>query len=66
MKKRILTFLLVVLLGVFTLFAQDVVLSSGTPEEVEMSGAILKEGVRFFEEAVERDDLRGAVLLVCS
>lgn len=64
MKKRTLTFLLIVLLGVFTLFAQDVVLSSGTPEEAGMSSAILKEGIRFFEKAVERDDLRGAVLLV--
>jgi CubicO group peptidase (beta-lactamase class C family) len=64
MKKRILTFSLTILLGVFTLFAQDVVLSSGTPEEVGMSSAILKEGIRFFEEAVGRDDLRGVVLLV--
>jgi len=64
MKKRILTLLLVLFLGISTLFAQDVVLSSGTPEEAGMSGAILKEGVRFFKEAVERDDLRGVVLLV--
>ncbi len=64
MKKRILTLLLVLFLGLSTLFAQDVVLSSGTPEEAGMSDAILKEGVRFFREAVERDDLRGLVLLV--
>jgi CubicO group peptidase (beta-lactamase class C family) len=64
MKKRILTLLLVLFLGVTSLFAQDVVLSSGTPEEAGMSAAMLKESVRFFKEAVERDDLRGVVLLV--
>jgi CubicO group peptidase (beta-lactamase class C family) len=64
MKKRIFILLLVLFLGLSSLFAQDVVLSSGAPEDAGMSGAILKEGVRFFREAVERDDLRGVVLLV--
>jgi CubicO group peptidase (beta-lactamase class C family) len=64
MKKRILTLLLVLFLGISTLFAQDIVLSTGKPEEVRMSAAILKEGVRFFREAVEWEDLRGVVLLV--
>ncbi len=64
MKKRILPLLLVLFLGLSTPFAQDVVLSSGTPEEAGMSAAMLKESVRFFEEAVERDELRSVVLLV--
>lgn len=34
------------------------------PSEVGMSGAILRSGVTLFEEAVGRDDLKGAVLLV--
>lgn len=64
MKKRSLILILVFALGFSTLFAEDVVLSPGTPEEAGMSGAILEEGVRFFEEAVKRDELRGVVLLV--
>lgn len=44
--------------------AQDVTLTVGTPEEVGMSRAILESGVALFEEAVERGDLVGAVLLV--
>ncbi|MCK4760322.1 MAG: beta-lactamase family protein [Candidatus Aminicenantes bacterium] len=64
MKKRILILGVVFALVISTLFAQDVVLSSGTPEEAGMSSAILKEGIRFFEEAVGRDELRGVVLLV--
>jgi CubicO group peptidase (beta-lactamase class C family) len=34
------------------------------PAEVGMSEAVLRAGVTLFEEAVERDDLKGAVLLV--
>ncbi len=39
-------------------------LTTGTPEAVGMSPAPLKEGVELFRKAVDRDDLRGAVLLV--
>lgn len=44
--------------------AQDVTLRTGAPEDVGMSGAILRSGVALYEEAVERGDLVGAVLLV--
>ena len=41
-----------------------VTLSEGAPSSVGMSEAVLRAGVALFEEAVERDDLKGAVLLV--
>jgi len=45
-------------------FAQDVTLTYSVPADAGMSEEILKDGVRLFEEAVARDDLRGCVLLV--
>jgi CubicO group peptidase (beta-lactamase class C family) len=44
--------------------AQDVTLSRAAPEDVGMSSAILQAGVRLYQEAVDRGDLVGAVLLV--
>ena len=44
--------------------AAQIVLSTGTPEEVGMSPSVLRAGVSLYEEAVERGDLVGAVLLV--
>ena len=44
--------------------AQDVTLTTGTPEEVGMSSAVLAGGVQMYREAVERGDVVGAVLLV--
>lgn len=44
--------------------AQDVTLGTGAPEDVGMSGTLLRSGVALYEEAVERGDLVGAVLLV--
>lgn len=44
--------------------AQDVTLTTGTPEEVGMSSAILQGGVQHYRDAVARGDLVGAVLLV--
>ncbi len=44
--------------------AQDVTLSSGTPDEVGMSASVLDAGVALYREAVRRGDLVGAVLLV--
>lgn len=44
--------------------AQDITLSTGTPEQVGMSSAILQGGVQLYREAVDRGDLVGAVLLV--
>lgn len=43
---------------------QDVTLSTGKPEEVGLSAAVLAGGVALYREAVERGDLVGAVLLV--
>lgn len=39
-------------------------LSPAAPEVVGMNGARLAEAVRLYRDAVERDDIRGAVLLV--
>jgi CubicO group peptidase (beta-lactamase class C family) len=44
--------------------AQSPTLTSGTPEDVGMSAAVLEAGVGLFREAVDRGDLVGAVLLV--
>lgn len=44
--------------------AQNRTLTTGTPEEVGMSAAVLQAGVGLYREAVERGDLVGAVLLV--
>lgn len=44
--------------------AQDVVLSVATPAEAGMSEAILRGGAGLYQEAVDRGDLVGAVLLV--
>jgi CubicO group peptidase (beta-lactamase class C family) len=64
LKKRCLILIFALSLGISSLFAQDVVLTSGKPEDVGMSGKILKEGIRFLEAAVDRDDIRGAVILI--
>jgi CubicO group peptidase (beta-lactamase class C family) len=42
----------------------DITLSTGTPEAVGMSSAILESGVRLYQDAIEAGDLVGAVLLV--
>jgi CubicO group peptidase (beta-lactamase class C family) len=44
--------------------AAQPVLSTGDPASFGMSAAVLREGVTLFEQAVEKDDLQGAVLLV--
>jgi CubicO group peptidase (beta-lactamase class C family) len=51
-------------MGCHTLFAQDVTLSPGAPSEVGMDEAVLEVGANLFRIAIERDDLRSAVLLV--
>jgi CubicO group peptidase (beta-lactamase class C family) len=40
------------------------VLEPGTPASVGMDGTKLAEGVKLYREAVDRDDIRGAVLMV--
>lgn len=44
--------------------AQDATLTTGTPEEVGMSPAILDGAIQLYRDAVEAGDLVGAVLLV--
>ncbi|MDP2959619.1 MAG: serine hydrolase domain-containing protein [Longimicrobiales bacterium] len=51
-------------LYVAPLGAQGVTLTTGTPEEVGMSAAVLEAGVGLYREAVARGGLVGAVLLV--
>ena len=46
------------------LAAQGPVVAPGTPAEVGMSAGVLAGGVALYEEAVQRGDLVGAVLLV--
>ncbi len=46
------------------LTAQGTMVTRGTPAEVGMSAGVLAGGVALYEEAVERGDLVGAVLLV--
>ena len=46
------------------LSAQGTVVTRGNPAEVGMSAGVLAGGVALYEEAVERGDLVGAVLLV--
>ena len=64
MKQRIWIFFLVIIGGFSGLIASDVVLKYGKPGDVEMSGALLDEGVRLYKNAVERNELMGVVLLV--
>jgi len=44
--------------------AAQPVLTTGEPASAGMSAAVLREGVALFEQAVAKDDLQGAVLLV--
>lgn len=62
--KYVFSLLLALFLGFSGLFAQDTVLTRGTPDEVGMDATILKAGVNMFIDAVEKDALRSVVLLV--
>jgi len=64
MKLRMPILILTLTVFFTPLYAQDVTLTKGTPADVNMSAAILKAGVKLFEDAVEKDQLKGAVLLV--
>ena len=64
MKIRMFIVLISILFFAYNLLAQDVTLSTGNPAEVGMDENILKAGVNMFKEAVEKDALRSAVLLV--
>jgi len=64
MKLRISLFFVLLSMGCNALFAQDVILTPGSPAEAGMDETILKAGVNMFREAVEQDKVRNVVLLV--
>ncbi|MHC4541173.1 MAG: serine hydrolase domain-containing protein [Planctomycetota bacterium] len=64
MKYYLSTLLAFLVLFSNALFAGDVVLSTGNPSQVGMDETILKAAVHMYETAVEKDQIRGVVLLV--
>jgi len=64
MKLRISLFIVLLSMGCNALFAQDVILTPGSPAEAGMDETVLKAGVNMFREAVEQDKVRNVVLLV--
>lgn len=56
--------ILVLLLLSRPAWSADVTLSHGKPADVGMDAVILDAGVNMYRQAVERDEVRGAVLLV--
>jgi CubicO group peptidase (beta-lactamase class C family) len=64
MRRFIFLSCLILIFTLRLLFAQDFTLSPGTPADVGMDPDILNAGVKLFEKAVARDELRGVVLLV--
>lgn len=63
MKHAVLVSILFALASPFAR-ADNVTLREGKPKDVGMSESVLRAGVDLYEEAVDRDDLKGAVLLV--
>lgn len=63
MLKRLVAVLLLMILPSEFLVANDV-LHVGKPADVGMSAEMLQKGLKLFEDAVEKDEIRGAVLLV--
>jgi CubicO group peptidase (beta-lactamase class C family) len=63
MTRNIFAALVLLLAAQSSALAAETKLTYGPPDEVEMSGEVLKAGVNLFREAVEKDELRGAVLL---
>ena len=64
MQKRTLIFFLLSFLTFTYLPAQDITLSPGKPADVGMDETVLNAAVHLLEQAVEKDTLRSAVLLV--
>ena len=62
--RHVLFGLLGLVLATSPAFAQGVTLTTGTPDEVGMSSAILDAGAQLYREAIDAGDLVGAVLLV--
>src|SRR6266699_2591107 len=69
---RVAAWLIISLLGMMVTFStaanaqetQHNVLTMGKPEEVGMSGPVIRAAVSLYSEAVARGDILGAVLLV--
>ncbi len=64
MKRIALLTILVILLSITTINAQDVTLSYGRPGEVGMSKNILDQCVKLYKSFIDSDQLQGAVLFV--
>ena len=64
MKKLNLIYILISFLTASYLPAQDITLSPGKPADVGMDKIVLNAAVHLLQEAVEKDALRSAVLLV--
>ncbi len=59
---RLLCFILLFCLQ--SAWAADTTLSSGKPSEVGMDATILEAGVNMYRKAIERDEVRSAVILI--
>jgi CubicO group peptidase (beta-lactamase class C family) len=64
MIRSITATVFVILAGAPAAWAAGEKLAYGAPDEVAMSSEVLKAGASLFREAVEKDEFRGAVLLV--
>ena len=64
MKLRMTLLTIILAFCVSSLFAQDITLRPGSASDAGMDESILAEGVRLYKEAVDRDEMKGAVLLV--
>lgn len=64
MRKFIILLSLLFLFIPLFLTAQDITLTTGTPQDVGMDDDILNAGVKLYEKAIDGDELKGVVLLV--
>ncbi len=55
---------LILLLLCHSLWAEDTTLSPGKPADVEMDATILRAGMNMYRQAIERDEVRSAVILI--
>jgi hypothetical protein len=64
MRRFSVVFLLLLIFTLTNLYAQDITLSIGSPQDVGMDQDILNAGVKLYEKAIDADELKGVVLLV--
>ena len=64
MRKFVILLSLLLLFTPSFLLAQDITLTTGTPQDVGMDKDILNAGVKLYENAINADELKGVVLLV--